>query len=66
MSTDQANAIGEKIEKFLGRKIRTKKEGEADWAAGRRREFPAYVATPEGIRECWTKAEEEAAKKKVK
>lgn len=66
MSPDQANAIREKIEKFLGRKIRTKKEGEADWAAGRRREFPAYVATPEGIRECWTKAEEEAAKKKVK
>lgn len=47
MSTDQANAIREKIEKFLERKIRTKEEGEADWAAGRRREFPSYVATPE-------------------
>ena len=66
VSTARADVIRAKLESFFGRKLRTWEEAEKDLNAKRRLEFPAYVATPEGIRECWTKAEEEAAKKKVK
>ena len=66
VSTERADVIRAKLERFFGRKLRTWKEAAEDLHAKRRLEFPAYVATPEGIRECWTKAEEEAAKKRTK
>ena len=66
LSTERADVIRAKLERFFGRKLRTWEEAEEDLNAKRRLEFPAYVATPEGIRECWTKAEEEEAKKRVK
>lgn len=66
MSQSEAITVRNKFEQFLGRKVRTTEQWRNDWRAQRRYEFPAYVATPEGIRECWTKAEEEAAKKRAK
>ena len=65
MAPETAKRIADEIEGFLGRKIRTKEQCDADFYSKRRTELPEYVPAPEGIRECWTKAEEEAAKKRV-
>ena len=57
-------AIRERLSAFLGRRLRTRKECDADTADGRRRDFPYLVPTPDGLVECWTRAEVERAKRR--
>ena len=45
------------FEQFLGRRLRTKAECNADWKVKRRLEFPYLVPTPDGIQKKWTKEE---------
>ena len=52
------------FESYLGRALRTAEQVRSDHAKKRRVEFPAYVPTPEGIRECWTEDEAKKANRK--
>ena len=54
MSPESAKRIENEIEKFLGRKIRTKEQCDADFYGRRRVELPEYVPTPEGLVDKWT------------
>ena len=54
MEPETAKRIAEEIEKFLGRKIRTTEQCDADFYGKRRVEFPEYVPTPEGLVDKWT------------
>jgi len=54
MASETAKRITDEIERFLGRKIRTKEQCDADFYAKRRVEFPKYVPTPEGLKDEWT------------
>ena len=54
MEPETAKRIADEIEKFLGRKIRTREQCEADFYGKRRVELPEYVPTPEGLVDKWT------------
>ena len=54
MAPETAKRITDEIEKFLGRKIRTKEQCDADCYSKRRTELPEYVPTPEGLVDKWT------------
>lgn len=54
MAPETAKRIADEIEKFLGRKIRTKEQCDADFDGRRRVEVPEYVPTPEGLVDRWT------------
>ena len=54
MSPETAKRIENEIEKFLGRKIRTKEQCDADFYGRRRVELPEYVPAPEGLEDKWT------------
>ena len=60
----EVTAIRERLSAFLGRRLRTRKECDADTADGRQRDFPYLVPTPDGLVECWTRAEVERAKRR--
>ena len=61
---EELDAAREKLSAFLGRKLRTRKECDADTADGRRRDFPYLVPTPDGLVECWTRDEVKRAKRR--
>ena len=54
MESETAKRIADEIEKFLGRKIRTKEQCDADFYGKRRVELPEYVPTPDGLVDKWT------------
>ena len=54
MTPETATRIADEIEKFLGRKIRTREQCEADFYGKRRVELPEYVPAPEGLVDKWT------------
>ena len=54
MTPETATRIADEIEKFLGRKIRTREQCEADFYGKRRVELPEYVPAPEGLVDRWT------------
>ena len=54
MVPETTKRIENEIEKFLGRKIRTKEQCDADFDGRRRVELPEYVPTPEGLVDKWT------------
>ena len=49
MKPETAKRIEDEIERFLGRKIRTREQCEADFYGKRRVELPEYVPTPVGL-----------------
>ena len=54
MEPETAKRIADEIEKFLGRKIRTKEQCDADFYGKRRVELPEYVPAPDGLVDKWT------------
>ena len=54
MAPETAKRIENEIEKFLGRKIRTEEQCDADFYGRRRVELPEYVPAPEGLVDKWT------------
>lgn len=60
---NELDEVTSRFEKLVGRKLRTLKQCEDDLYADRRCFYPIYVATPEGIKEAWSTAEEENMKK---
>lgn len=63
MAPETVKRIADEIERFLGRKVRTKEQCDSDFYGKRRVELPEYVPTPEGIKEAWSKAEAENMEK---
>ena len=59
MAPETVKRIADEIERFLGRKVRTKEQCDSDFYGKRRVELPEYVPTPEGIKEAWSTAEAE-------
>jgi len=53
MSPETKASLTAKIEKYLGRKMRTEKECDAEWQSNRRVTFPSYVPTTVGLEEKW-------------
>lgn len=63
---EDVDSARRRLSAFLGRRLRTRKECDADAAEGRRRDFPYLVPTPEGLAECWTRAEVERARSRIR
>ena len=55
----ELDEVTAQFEKLVGRKLRTLKQCEDDLYADRRYIYPIYVATPEGIKEVWSKVASE-------
>lgn len=60
----EMDAARKNLSALLGRRLRTRKECDADTAEGRQRDFPHLVPTPDGLVKCWTHAEVERAKRR--
>ena len=54
MAPETAKRIADELEGFLGRKIRTKEQCDADFYSKRRTELPEYVPSPDGLVDKWT------------
>ena len=54
MEPETAKRIADEIERFMGRKIRTREQCEVDFYGKRRTELPKSVPTPEGLVDGWT------------
>ena len=54
MAPETAKRIADEIEGFLGRKIRTKEQCDADFYSKLRTELPEYVPAPDGLVDKWT------------
>ena len=58
---EERAAVKARLAALLGRRLRTKEEVYADTKEKRYRDYPYLVPTPDGLVECWTRAEAEKA-----